>query len=97
MEQVTLVKSGSDGLQIGWSCLADKKTGTKKIFVLDFKQEESAKGMFTPAFIKIINFTKPFILYSQTLAVNFLGTGAMKCPYLNTYLEVCFQKKCVFC
>ena len=52
VEQVTLVKSGSDGLRFRWSCLADKKTGAKKIFVLDFRQEESAKGMVTPTFIK---------------------------------------------
>ena len=58
VEKVTLVSSGSDGLQIRWACLADKKTGTKKIFILDYRREESAKGMFTPAFIKTFQSSK---------------------------------------
>lgn len=45
VEQVTLVRSGHTyAFKIKWSCLADKKTGTKKLFVLDFSSEELARG-----------------------------------------------------
>ena len=107
VEQVTLVKSGSDGLRFRWSCLADKKTGAKKIFVLDFRQEESAKGMSHPHSLKLAShqFYKTFYIVLANSGGQFSGLRelfvmitiqnkiffGMTCPY-----KVFFQKK-VFC
>ena len=107
VEQVTLVKSGSDGLRFRWSCLADKKTGAKKIFVLDFRQEESAKGMSHPHSLKLAShqFYKTFYIVLANSGGQFSGLRelfvmitiqnkiffGMTCPY-----KVFFQKKKFF-